>query len=108
MSPFQGFDCISHSHRLRGGLNNFALRALESRFALCLFNGTRAMADGRKGREKTTGRLEIVQCPYSLFLSFRKYARMRHKPINQVVKSDKVTISPSRADLGCHSLWLVG
>jgi hypothetical protein len=28
MSPFQGFDCISTlSHRLRGGLNNFALRA---------------------------------------------------------------------------------
>jgi hypothetical protein len=29
-----------------------------------------------------TGRWEVVQCPSSLFLSFRKYARMRHRLVN--------------------------
>jgi hypothetical protein len=49
----------------------------------------RGMCGGWKTRlrERAAGQ-EIVQCPYSLFLSFRKYAKMRHQPSNQVVKID--------------------
>jgi hypothetical protein len=54
---------------------------------------------------KMNRRLEIVQCPYSLFLSLRKYARIRHKPVDQVVK---MAVSRGRVGLGCHSLWRVG
>jgi hypothetical protein len=58
------------------------------------------VADGRQGSGKRTARREIVQCPSSLFLSFRKYARMRHQPSNQVVKID---YKPEAGRLGIPS-----
>jgi hypothetical protein len=54
MSPFQGFDSnLNPSHRLRGGLNNFALRALGPLGAPDT-GSTRYVADGRPGCEKRT------------------------------------------------------
>jgi hypothetical protein len=64
-------------HQYRAHLPGVQLWAM-AKSATCASRCAGRVADGRQCCETETTWQEVVQCPSSLFLSFRKYARMRH------------------------------